>query len=91
MGPVGFTLAGLHPNPARKDLTIAFSLPNASPARLEVLDIAGRRIVAREVGEVGPGNHVLNLADDRPLAPGVYLLRLTQGGRFLTARAVIVR
>jgi len=86
-----FTLAGLRPNPANKDLTIAFSLPDTSPARLEVLDIAGRYVVAREVGELGPGNHVLNLAKDRTLAPGVYLLRLTQGGHFLTARAVIVR
>ncbi|MEO5618437.1 MAG: T9SS type A sorting domain-containing protein, partial [Candidatus Eisenbacteria bacterium] len=86
-----FGLAGLRPNPAVMDLTVAFSLPDASPAKLEVLDIAGRRIVAREVGELGPGNHVLNLTEGRTLAPGVYLLRLTQGARALTARASIVR
>jgi len=86
-----FALGGPRPNPAPKDLTIAFSLPDAARARIEVLDLAGREIVAREVGELGAGNHVLNLASGRTLAPGVYLLRLTRGGRSVTSRAVISR
>lgn len=86
-----FALAGVRPNPAREDLTIAFSLPDAASARLEVLDIAGRRIVIREVGELGPGNHVLNLAEGRSLAAGVYMVRLTRSGHSLTARAVVVQ
>jgi hypothetical protein len=56
-----------------------------------MLDVAGRIVVTREVGELGPGNHTLNLAVGRTLAPGVYLLRLTRDGRSIQARAVITR
>jgi hypothetical protein len=88
---LGLALTGPHPNPSLKDLTIAFSLSDDSPARLEVLDLTGRRMCAREVGGLGPGSHVLPLVEGRALAAGVYLLRLTQRGRSVTGRAVIIR
>ncbi len=84
-------LAGLQPNPAGRDLAVAFSLPDASPARLEVFDLAGRRLLAREVGALGGGSHVLRLGEGRALASGVYVLRLSGSGRTRTARAVVVR
>jgi hypothetical protein len=83
-------LAGPRPNPGSHDLTVELSLPDGAPAMLELLDVAGRRVLAREVGGLGAGRHVLTLASGRRLGPGVYLLRLTHGGRSLTARAVIV-
>jgi hypothetical protein len=84
-------LAGLRPNPAEHELVVNFSLPDASPARLEVLDVSGRRICEREVGAFGAGSHVVDLAQDRPLPAGIYLIRLTHGGRSLTARGVVIR
>jgi hypothetical protein len=87
--PLG--LQGLRPNPAIRDAFVAFSLPDASPARLELLDLAGREVLAREVGDLGVGNHVVNLSAGRALAPGIYLVRLTRGARSLTARAVVLR
>jgi hypothetical protein len=84
-------LQGLRPNPTIRDALVAFSLPDASPARLELLDLAGREILAREVGDLGVGNHVVNLSAGRALAPGIYLVRLTRGARSLTARAVVLR
>jgi hypothetical protein len=86
-----FALAGLRPNPASSGFTVAFSLPDAAPARLELLDIAGRRIVNQGVGVLGLGNHVLALAGDRRFAPGLYLIRLSRGGRSLRARALVIR
>jgi hypothetical protein len=86
-----FALAGVRPNPAGGDLTVSLSLPDASPARLEAFDLAGRRIVARDVGSLGGGSHVVRLAEARALAPGFYLLRLTRGDRALTTRVAIVR
>jgi hypothetical protein len=84
-------LAGARPNPAPRDFPVASTLPDASPARLEVLDVGGRRVFARDVGALGPGSHLVNLASGQALAPGVYLLRLSQGGRARTVRAVVVR
>jgi hypothetical protein len=84
-------LAGVRPNPATRALAVAFSLPDAAPARLEAFDLLGRRVAAREVGPLGGGSHEVRLGDGRALAPGVYLLRLTRGDRVLRARAVIVR
>jgi trimeric autotransporter adhesin len=86
-----FALTGLRPNPAVRELAVAFSLPDASPARLEMLEITGRMVFERQVGSLGAGSHVVNLARDRALPAGVYLLRLTRGGHSLTARGVVIR
>lgn len=81
----------LHPNPAQRSLRVAFTLPDAAAARLELFEVSGRRVVARDVGEFGPGAHVLPLGNGMTLAPGVYLLRLTQGARAITARAIVLK
>jgi hypothetical protein len=86
-----FLLAGPRPNPAQRGFTVAFSLPDAAAARIELFDVSGRRRLARDVGGLGAGNHVLDLAESRDLAPGVYLLRLIHGRESLSVRAAIVR
>ena len=86
-----FALSGLRPNPATKNLMAAFSLPNSEPAQLTLLDVSGRMVVAREVGELGAGSHVLDLMPGRTIAPGVYLLRLTGHGHSIVKRAVVIR
>jgi hypothetical protein len=84
-------LYGLQPNPAREELVVAFSLPDAKPAQLELFDVAGRRVLSRPVGALGPGLHVLRLGGDRRIAPGIYMIRLTAGERRLRAKAVVVQ
>ena len=54
-------------------------------------DLAGRRILARDVDTLGAGDHVVDLTEGLKLAPGVYLLRLTRGDESVTARAVVIR
>ena len=78
-----FALRGTYPNPSSHDLSTAFSLPAAAPARLEVLDVSGRRVWSREVGTLGAGRHVVSLP---ALRSGVYMVRLTQGSRSATTR-----
>ena len=85
-----FALRGAVPNPAIHGLRVVFSLASAAPARLEVIDIAGRRVVSRELGALGPGTHALSLEEAAGLRPGLYLLRLSQAGQSLTSRALIV-
>jgi hypothetical protein len=85
-------LAGPRPNPSTGELLqVAFSLPSAEPARLELLDVAGRRVAGREVGSLGAGEHFETLRPDTHLPSGLYWLRLSQGPRALVARAVIAR
>jgi hypothetical protein len=87
-----FALRGMTPNPAPAGAgLIGFSLPDASPARLELVDVSGRQVFSREVGSLGRGEHVVRVSGGQALAPGVYLVRLTQGGRSLTAKVVTVR
>jgi hypothetical protein len=47
-------------------------------------------IASRDVGALGAGRHVVDLAGERRLAAGVYLVRLTQGGQQRTTRAVVL-
>ena len=82
-------LAGARPNPSSTSLRIAFEIPLAAPARLDVIDVAGRRCWSADVGTLGAGTHVL--AVPVRLAPGVYTLRLAQGGAERRARCAIVR
>jgi hypothetical protein len=76
----------ISPNPAAGALNVTFALPDARPGRLEVLDLAGRRLLARDVSHAG--QHVETLG---ALAPGVYVVSVIQGGERRTARAVVVR
>jgi hypothetical protein len=68
-----------------------FTLPSRDPATLELIDIAGRRVVRHEVGAWGPGPQVLTLGASPRLTSGLYFLRLTQAGRVLNARVVLMR
>ena len=83
-------LEGFRPNPAGLDPVAWFTLPDQAAARLEVLDISGRRLFSREVGSLGAGRHALPLGA-AGLRTGVYLMRLSHGGHTLTARAAVVR
>jgi hypothetical protein len=60
----------------------------SAPARLELLDIAGRRIASHEVGA---GQHTLDLGGGQRLAPGLYLVRLTQGANTRTTRVAMLK
>lgn len=86
---VAFGITGFHPNPAPGEPSVAFALESGAPARLDVLDVAGRRLVTREVGGMGAGAHQLRLGVRLPA--GLYVLRLSQSGRTAIARSAIVK
>lgn len=87
-----FALRGLTPNPARGgNLMVGFSLPGGEPATLAVFDLAGRRVLEREVGSLGAGTHAMSLTSAGRLPPGVYTIRLTQGAEQARVRGVVLR
>ena len=90
-GPRVFALYGPQPSPAVDALRIAFALPDDRAAKLELFDIAGRRVASRDVGGLGPGRHVVTIEPRVGLSAGVYVVRLTRAGRSLTATAAVLR
>jgi hypothetical protein len=84
-------LAGALSNPATQGLRIEFTLPSRAPATLELIDAAGRRVWRREVGSMGPGKHVMDLGRPLRVRPGLYFIRLAQGGTARVARAVVMQ
>jgi hypothetical protein len=88
---VELALRGPRPNPSDGALVVAFSLPDDRPARLELLDTAGRRVLEQALGAPGPGEHVARIAAAPSLPPGLYFVRLRHGDRTLTARCAIAR
>ena len=91
--PLGAALAlhGARPNPVTRDLVVGFALASGAPATLEVVDVAGRRVLSRPLAGLAPGEHVLDLGSAAVMRPGRYWLRLTQEERSLTAPFAIVR
>jgi hypothetical protein len=87
---LAFALEGARPNPAVSGMTVAFTLPQRADARLEIMDVQGRRVWGRGVGALGIGRHRVELGTSS-LAPGVYVLRLTQGTQSATARVAVLR
>jgi hypothetical protein len=86
-----FSLAGVRPNPSPGDLTVAFSLPDDRPARIEITDVAGRRIAVRDVGSLGAGTHEVDMSKGSRFAAGIYIVRLIRNNEVLTVRAAVVR
>jgi len=77
------------PSPVRApDLVLAGALPSAAPARLELFDLAGRRVWSRELRTAG--QFQVMPAREHALAAGVYAVRLRQGERLARARVVLV-
>jgi hypothetical protein len=89
---LAFLLRGASPNPSRDgSLTVTFTLPSAAPAVLDVVDLGGRRLASRAVGGPGPGRHQLSLAEFADLPSGIYVVRLRQEGREVSAKAVTLK
>ncbi|HET9326185.1 MAG TPA: right-handed parallel beta-helix repeat-containing protein [Candidatus Eisenbacteria bacterium] len=70
-------------------LSLLLDLPSQSPATIEAFDVAGRRVLSRELSAPLSGHHRVQLQERLP--SGLYLLRLRQGTAAVVARGVILR
>jgi hypothetical protein len=89
--PVGteFALHGAIPNPANRELTVAYTLGGVSPAKIALFNVAGRNLRTIDLTGRGIGRHTVDMGAGLSLHPGTYFVKLTQGDRTLT-RPVIV-
>ena len=84
--PVFFDLYGA--NPVWPDVLVSLALPDATPATLELFDVAGRQLARRQVTR--GGRQTVNVSEGLALRSGIYFVRLTHGGRSLTRRVALV-
>jgi len=88
-------LAPLAPNPAGKQVTVKFTLPQAADVSLAAYDVTGRKLadLARGRQEAGEHRVTWNFTDrnGRTVAAGYYLIKLRVGDRVLIQRGFRVR
>ena len=87
--PLAFALEPNQPNPFGLRTTLRFALPKASHVRLEVFDLAGRRVATVVDGPREAGRHLVPF-EPTSLASGVYFTlqagRSRRRARSLTSR-----
>lgn len=87
-----FALDPIRPNPARNgSLRLTFTLGGESTVRIELLDIAGRRVALGTPGRLAPGSHAFDLDAPGEVPAGVYFVRVEADGDFRTSRVAILR
>jgi hypothetical protein len=95
LGPVpsavGFGVVELRPNPARGPIVAVVELPDGQPARLELVDAAGRMLESQSFNFWGQARGAVRFNAAGGLPSGVYWIRLTQGHRLATRKVVVLR
>lgn len=83
-------LSAVYPDPAFAEFTVGYELGSTVPATIQLLDAAGRVVLARDL-ESGAGARQTVMHRTADMRPGVYWLRLVQGGQMSSKRVVFVR
>lgn len=86
----GLTLDAPAPNPTRGPTLLGYTLAEAGPVRLSIIDLLGREVAVVVEGDAAAGRHAATL-DPARLAPGVYVVRLSAGTHAVTRRLAVVR
>jgi len=84
-----FALEGAVPNPAGKNLRVAYTLGGVSSSRITLYNVAGRMLKSVDLTGRGVGRHTIDLGEGISLAPGTYFVKLVQGDRTLVKTAII--
>jgi hypothetical protein len=82
-------LSAPRPNPSRGSVALDVTLPDDTPARIELLDVAGR--VQRTQTVAGAGAHSVAFRDLGTLAPGLYFARASHPHGVASTRVVITK
>ncbi|MFN0149299.1 MAG: FlgD immunoglobulin-like domain containing protein [bacterium] len=93
--PVAFQLHPAAPNPFTRETTIAFDLPQAGRATARVYNPSGALVRTLVDESFAAGRHQaswLGVDDNgRPVAQGIYMLRLEAGSSTATHKLVLTR
>jgi hypothetical protein len=89
------TLFPASPNPARTAASVRYALPAETDVRLDVFDLAGRKVATLADGHAGSGPNEavwdLTGSDGVRVGSGIYFVRLEAGGESVTGKIVVVK
>jgi hypothetical protein len=88
---LALSITAASPNPTSGPLDVRFTLPTSARARLELLDVSGRRVRERTLEAPTPGLRRIAFDESATLAPGLYFLRVSQSVHTVQTRVVVVR
>jgi hypothetical protein len=89
--PSGLRVEAAFPNPVRNTLRLAVVSSGPLPIRVEVVDLAGRLLLAEEFLGLGAGARQIDVPAVAGLSPGVYYARVSQGGSTAGKSFVVLR
>ncbi len=93
--PTIFALRQNSPNPFRDGTAMAFNLPTPSRARLDIYNVAGRKIATVVDGDFPAGHHSVTWdgtgAGGRDVSAGIYFYRLEAGANQSTKKMIVLK
>jgi hypothetical protein len=94
--PENFRLGQNFPNPFNAATRIPFALPRASTVTLEIYDILGRKVrTLLDRRPMTAGSHTVQWdgtsGDDKPVASGIYLLRIRTDDATGTRKMILLK
>lgn len=95
VSPQTLMLSPSRPNPSRINAEISYQLPKAGPVVIALYNVAGAKVATLADGLKSAGHHKItwDLKDDagRRVANGIYMIRLSSGGRSATGKIAVIR
>lgn len=83
------TVEGVYPNPATREVTVAFSLADEATVEVTVYDVLGRQVISSSADHpAGTGHQSLDIS---VLAPGTYVVRVQANEDVTTHRLTVAR
>jgi hypothetical protein len=86
-----FALEGAVPNPAGRNLRVAYTLGGVSSSRIALYNVAGRMIKSVDLTGRGVGRHTIDMGEGLALSAGTYFVKLTQGDKTLVKPVVVAQ
>jgi len=85
-----FELAQNYPNPVENETTISYALPTQCDVDLMIYDLLGHRIATLVDETQSPGRKTTTW-DSAEYPSGVYVYKLSAGGKVFAKRMTVVR
>jgi hypothetical protein len=86
----GPSLTVVSPQLRAGTLAVSYTLTSDAPAKVEVLDVTGRRLAQCPIQDSKAGGLSIDVMRGKHLGPGVYFVRLVQGPGVRVARVVVL-